>query len=92
MSINRCINNNLENSAVTFVLLTMHLTTFIVQASLMVVIIWLQYSGLYFIHVTIVNDDCSIVSKFSFKLNDDPIVIIYDHHRFIIQATIIQTQ
>ncbi len=46
-----------------------------------------EASGLYYKHVTIVNDDSSIVSKWSFKLIDDPRVIIYDHHRFIIQAT-----
>ncbi len=44
-------------------------------------------SGLYYKHVTIVNDDSSIVSKWSFKLIDDPRVISYDRHRFIIQAT-----
>ncbi len=43
--------------------------------------------GLYYKHVAIVNDDSSIISKWSFKLRDDPRVIIYDHHRFIIQAT-----
>ncbi len=37
--------------------------------------------------MTIVNDDYSIVSKWSFKLSDDPRVVIYDCHRFIIQAT-----
>ncbi len=44
-------------------------------------------SGLYYKHKTIVNDDSSIVSERSFKLIDDPRVIIYDRHRFIIQAT-----
>jgi hypothetical protein len=43
--------------------------------------------GLYYKHVTIVNDDSSIVSKWSFKLIDDPRVIIYERHRFIIKAT-----
>jgi hypothetical protein len=43
--------------------------------------------GLYHKHVTIVNDSPSIVSKWSFKLYDDPRVIIYDCHRFITQAT-----
>jgi len=37
--------------------------------------------------VTFVNDDSSIVSKWSFKLIDDPRVLIYDHHRLILQAT-----
>jgi len=38
-------------------------------------------------HVTIVNDNCSVISKGSFKLIDDPRVIIYDRHRFLIQAS-----
>jgi hypothetical protein len=45
------------------------------------------YSGLYYKHVTIVIDDSSIVSKWSFKLIDAPRVIIYDRNMFIIQAT-----
>jgi hypothetical protein len=43
-------------------------------------------SGLYYNHVTIVNDDSSVVSHRSFKLIDDPRVVIYDRHWFIIQA------
>jgi hypothetical protein len=35
----------------------------------------------------IVNDDSSVVSKWSFKLIDDSEVVIYDRHRFMIQAT-----
>ncbi len=42
--------------------------------------------GLYYKHVTIVNDDSSVISKWSFKLIDDPRVIINDHNMFIIQA------
>jgi hypothetical protein len=42
--------------------------------------------GLYYKHVTIVNDDSSIINKWSFKLTDDARVIIYNQHRFIIQA------
>ncbi len=37
--------------------------------------------------MTIVNDNSSVVSKWSFKLIDDPRVVIYDRHSFIIQAT-----
>ncbi len=48
---------------------------------------WGTFSGLYYKHVTIINDNSSIVSKWSFKLSDDPRVIIYNHHGFIIQAT-----
>ena len=44
-------------------------------------------SGLYYEHITILNDDSSIVSKWSFILIDDSRVIINDRHRFIIQAT-----
>jgi hypothetical protein len=41
---------------------------------------------MYYNHVTIVNDDSS------FKLIYDPRVVIYDHHRFIIQATDLMNQ
>jgi hypothetical protein len=34
----------------------------------------------------IVNEDSSIINKWSFKLIDDACVVIYDHNRFIIQA------
>ncbi len=44
-------------------------------------------SGLYFKHVTIVNDDSSIVSKWSFKLTDNFRGVIYTRNRFIAQAT-----
>ncbi len=37
--------------------------------------------------MTIVNDDSSIINKRSFKVIDDPRVIISDCNRFIIQAT-----
>jgi len=43
--------------------------------------------GLYYKHMTIVNDDSSIVSEQSLKLIDDAKGIIYDHRMFIIQAT-----
>ncbi len=46
----------------------------------------LTHSGLYYKPVTILNDDCSVISKRSFKFSDDPRVVIYDHLRFIIQA------
>ncbi len=42
--------------------------------------------GLFYKHVTIVNDNSSVISKYSFKLSDDPRVVIYDGHRFIIQV------
>ncbi len=43
--------------------------------------------GLYYKHVTIVNDDSSIVSEQSFQLVDDARGVIYDRYMFIIQAT-----
>ncbi len=43
--------------------------------------------GLCYKHVTLVNDDSSIISKWSFKLIDAPRVIIYDRHRFIVLPT-----
>ncbi len=43
--------------------------------------------GLYYKHVMIVNYNSSVISKYNFKLIDDPRVAIYNHHRFIIQAT-----
>jgi len=49
--------------------------------------VW-KVSVLYYKHVTIVNDDSSVGSKWSFKLIDDPSIVIYDCHRFIIQATV----
>jgi hypothetical protein len=44
-------------------------------------------SGLYYKHVTIVNDASSGVKKLKASLNDAARVIIYDHHMFIVQAT-----
>jgi hypothetical protein len=37
--------------------------------------------------MTIVNDDSSIVIKYSFKLIDANRGVIYDRHIFIVQAT-----
>ncbi len=45
------------------------------------------HCGLYYIHITIVNDDCSIVNKWRVSLADDTRVVIYDRNVFIIQAT-----
>ena len=44
-------------------------------------------SGLYYKHMTIVNDDSSIVSEQRFLLIDDARGVIYDCRMFIIQAT-----
>jgi hypothetical protein len=43
--------------------------------------------GLYYKHVTIVNDASSGVNKLKASLNDNARVIIYDRHMFIVQAT-----
>ena len=43
-------------------------------------------SGLYYKHVTIVNDDSRVINIFEASLTDDARVIIYDHHMFIVQA------
>ncbi len=40
--------------------------------------------GLYYKHIMIVNDDCSIVNKFEPSLTDDARVVIYDRHMFIV--------
>ncbi len=34
-----------------------------------------------------INDDSSIINKWSLKLIDNPRVVIYDRHMFIVQAT-----
>jgi hypothetical protein len=51
------------------------------------VVFKINTSGLYYKHVTIVNNNSSIVSKWSFKLTDDPRVVINDRNRFMIQKT-----
>ncbi len=43
--------------------------------------------GLHYKHVTIVNDDTSVISEWSPKLIDDARVVIYDRNMFIIQVT-----
>ncbi len=43
--------------------------------------------GVCYKHITIVNYDSSIVSKFEASLTDDARVVIYDRHMFIVQAT-----
>jgi len=43
--------------------------------------------GLYYIHMTIINDDSSIVIKWSSNLIDAARGVIYDCHMFKVQAT-----
>ncbi len=50
-------------------------------------VICLWYSGLYYKHMTIVNDDSSVVRKWSHTLINDARIVIYDRNVFIIQAT-----
>ena len=38
-------------------------------------------------YMTIVNDDSRVVNKLEASLADDAIVVIYDCHLFIVQAT-----
>ncbi len=44
-------------------------------------------SGLYYKHMTIVNDDSNVIIKWSCKLIDTARGVIYDRHMFIVQAT-----
>ncbi len=41
--------------------------------------------------MTIVNDDARIINKLDASLTDDSRVIIYDHHMFIVEATVLKT-
>jgi hypothetical protein len=46
----------------------------------------IETGGLYYKPMTIVNDDARVISKLEASLTDDARVVIYDRHRFIIQA------
>ena len=37
--------------------------------------------------MTIKNDDSRVINKLKASLTDDAIVVIYDHHMFIVQGT-----
>ncbi len=72
-------------SSITFIVLASftiitcdHQNMFIIQATGL---------GLYYKHMTIVNDDSRVNIKWSFKLIDATTDIIYDRHMFIVQAT-----
>jgi hypothetical protein len=45
--------------------------------------------GLYYKHITIVNYDSSVVNRFEASLTDNVILVIYDHHMFIVQVQIL---
>ncbi len=49
--------------------------------------IWYLACGLYYKHVTIVNDASSGVNKLKASLNDTARGVIYERHMFIVQAT-----
>ncbi len=44
-------------------------------------------SGLYYKPMVTVNDNSRIVNKLEASLTDDPRVVIYNHHMFIVQVT-----
>ncbi len=45
--------------------------------------------GLYYKPLLIVNEDSRVVIKLETSLNEDARVIIYNHHMFIVQATVL---
>ncbi len=47
-----------------------------------------DHCGLYYKLVTIIIDDSSVISKWSFKLIDDPRILIYDNNTLIVQTTV----
>jgi hypothetical protein len=42
------------------------------------ILLWTEASGLYYKHITIVNDDTGVVNKFEASLTDKTRVVIYD--------------
>jgi hypothetical protein len=46
-----------------------------------------QSSGQYYKLTMIVNDDSRVINKLEASLIDNGIVLIYDRHMFIVQAT-----
>ncbi len=44
-------------------------------------------NGLYYKHITIINDDSRVINKLETSLTDDATVVNYDRHMFIVQAT-----
>jgi hypothetical protein len=47
----------------------------------------INFSGLYYKHITIVNDDSGVINKLQTSLTEDAKVINYDRHMFKVQAT-----
>jgi hypothetical protein len=42
---------------------------------------------MHYKYITILDDNCSVISKWHSSVIDDARVVIYDHNMFIIQAT-----
>jgi hypothetical protein len=40
--------------------------------------------------MTIVNDNSRVINKLEASLTDDARVVIYNHHMFIVQATVVE--
>ncbi len=49
---------------------------------------FIYISGLYYKHITIVNDDSRVITKLETSLTEDARVIIYDRHMLMIQALV----
>jgi hypothetical protein len=47
----------------------------------------IETSGLYYKPMTIVNDDSRVVNKLEASPTDEARVVIYNRHKFIVQAT-----
>ncbi len=43
--------------------------------------------GLYYKPIVIINDDSSVINMLETSVTDDARVVIYDRHRFIVEAT-----
>ncbi len=53
----------------------------------MIITYFWKRSGLYYKHVTIINDDSSIINKWRVSLTDDTTVAIYYCNMFVMPAT-----
>ncbi len=47
----------------------------------------LSICGLYYKPIRIKNDDSKVINKLETSLTDDARAVIYDRHKFIVQAT-----
>ncbi len=60
---------------------------FLIDKYLLLLIQINDTSGLYYKHITIVNDHSGIGNKFQASLTDEARVFIYNGHMFIVEAT-----